>query len=317
MSRVRIALAIALVVAAVFVGGTTFYTVSETQFAVVTRFGSPIRVLDAAGPYFKLPAPLDRVWYIDRRVLTFDLPGAGQNPSEFPTLDKKHVEVTSYTCWRVTDARRFLEALGTRDACESILGDVATAELGKSLGRRNLAALLSIRPDELELDAIMAEVREALARMAEREYGVEVVDFRIKRVSFPEQNRSAVFERMRQERKRIATRYRSEGEEAAAKLRGEADRKVREVLADADRQAREIEGQGEAEATRIYAEAYRVDPEFFEFVRTLQSYRASLTRLTTLVLPADSPYLRILREGPAPGPASRPADGGAGEVGLP
>lgn len=312
MRGVRIALVIAVVVAAVFVAGTTFYTVDETQFAVVTRFGSPIRVIEGAGPYFKLPAPLDRVWYIDRRLLTLDQPGAGQNPSEFPTLDKKHVEISSFTCWRVSDPRRFLEGLGTRGACESILADVVTAELGKSIGRRNLSALVSIRPEELELDAIMGEVREAVGRMASREYGVEVVDFRVKRVTFPEQNRSAVFERMRQERKRIATRYRSEGEEAAAKLRGEADRKVRETLADADRTAREIEGQGEAEATRIYAEAYQADPEFYEFVRTLQSYRTSLSKLTTLVLPADSPYLRILG-GNAPGAASQPVRREGGE----
>ena len=140
-----------------------------------------------------------------------------------------------------------------------------------------------------------------------------MVDFRIKRINFPEQNRNSVFQRMRAERKRIATRYRSEGEEQATKIRAAADQQRTEILADAYRQAQEIQGRADAEATRIYADAYGQDPEFYEFLRTLESYAKSLTQRTTLVLPADAPYLNLLfkaRTAPPAGSASA-AEGGA------
>ena len=139
------------------------------------------------------------------------------------------------------------------------------------------------------------------AEQASREYGVQVVEFRIKRIVFPEQNRNPVFDRMRAERKRIATRYRSEGEEEAAKIRAQADKECTETRAHAQRTAREIQGRAEAEATRIYAEAFGQDPEFYEFLRTLESYRTSLRGETRIILDADSPYLQLLKSG-ATGP---------------
>ncbi|MCP4593312.1 MAG: protease modulator HflC [bacterium] len=282
------------------------FAVHETQYAIVTRFGSPTRVLEAPGFGMKWPAPIESVAFFDKRLLTLDVPRSGEPVREFLTQDKKNIEVSTYTAWRIADPLSYLKAVGTRAEAEMNLGVIVASELGKVLGNFDLSALLSTDRTALKLPVIMEQVRKACAATAAQEYGIEIVDFRIKRVNFPEQNRNSVFQRMRAERKRIATRYRSEGEEEATKIRAEADQKRTEILAEAYRRGQEIEGKAEAEATRIYAEAYGRDPEFYEFLRTLESYETSLTAGTTIVLPPDSPYLRLLSQVGGALPASVP-----------
>lgn len=290
------------------------FAVDQTQYAIVTRFGDPVRVIGEPGLQLKWPAPIESVVHLDRRLLVLDQPGPDEPPREFLTEDKKNIEVFTYTAWRIADPLDFLESVGGREEAEANLGVIVASELGKVLGRHNLSALLSTDAESLRLEAIVSEVRETCARTSREQYGIEVVDFRIKRINFPKQNRNSVFERMRAERKRIATRYRSEGEEEATKIRAAADKQQAELLAQAERQAREIEGRAEAEATRIYAEAYAQDPEFFEFLRTLESYEKSLTQGTTIVLPADSPYLKLLMSAGAGPPAGLAAPGPGAEV---
>lgn len=284
---------IALVVVVLTVW-TVCFTVDETQYAIVTRFGDPVRVIEEPGFRVKWPAPIESVVYFDRRLLVLGIPGPDDPVREFLTEDKKNVEVSSYTCWRISDPLHYFKALGNRERAETMLGVIVASELGKVLGNYELSALLSTKVEELKLEPVMDEIREACVKMADREYGIKIVDFRIKRINFPKQNRNSVFERMRAERKRIATLYRSEGEEEATKIRARASKLCTETIAKASREAREIEGRAEAEATSIYAEAYGQDPEFYEFLRTLESYETSLTKDTTLVLPADSPYLKLL-----------------------
>ena len=314
-----------LIVVALTVWSVCF-AVHETQYAVVTRFGDPVRVIEEPGFQMKWPAPIESAVLLDRRLLVLDSPGPGEPSREFLTRDKKNVEVSTYTAWRIADPLQYLKAVGTRQEAEATLGVIIASELGKVLGNHDLSALLSVEPGELKLKSIMETIRRAWDARRIEQYGIEVVDFRIKRANFPEQNRNSVFQRMRAERKRIATRYRSEGEEEATKIRAEADMQRTTTLAAAYRRAREIEGKAEAEATRIYADAYGQDAEFYEFLRTLESYEKSLTKRTTLVLPADSPYLRLLvnqgaslpvtaSAGPVT-PAQRPevdASGAAGE----
>jgi modulator of FtsH protease HflC len=289
------------------------FTVDETQFAIVTRFGDPLRVIETPGLQFKWPAPIESVVHLDKRLMVLDWPGPGEPCREYLTQDKKNIEVAAYAAWRIADPLMYLKTLGVRAEAETSLGVIVASELGKTLGHHDFSALLSIDPATLQLEPIMADIRAACAATAAKQYGIAVVDFRIKRINFPEQNRNSVFQRMRAERKRIATRYRSEGEEQATKIRAAADQQRTEILADAYRQAQEIQGRADAEATRIYAEAYGQDPEFYEFLRTLESYAKSLTQRTTLVLPADAPYLNLLfkaRTAPPAGSESA-AQGGA------
>ncbi len=295
----------------VLVGWSAGFAVNETQYAIVTRFGDPVRVIREPGLHFKWPAPFESAMYFDKRLLVLDWPAPNEPTREYLTQDKKNIEVAAYAAWRIADPLLYLKAVGTRAEAEANLGVILASELGTALGRYDLSALLSVHPETLKLEAIMADIRTACARTAAPRYGIEVVDFRIKRINFPEQNRDSVFQRMRAERKRIATRYRSEGEEEATKIRAAADKQRTEILAEASRQAQEIQGRAEAEATRIYAEAYGQDPEFYEFLRTLESYEKSLTQRTTLVLPADSPYLKLLMSQGAVPPLGTPPDSAA------
>ena len=283
---------------------SVFFTVHETQYTVVTRFGDPIREIMKPGLYVKLPWPVDIVNEFDRRLMVCDIPGEGEPPKEFLTEDKKNIEVAGYACWKIVQPRQFLEAAGSRENAEDVLTDVVVSRLGVVLGRNPLVALLSTNPEELKLGSVMDEVlRDADRDLAD--YGVKIVDFRVKRVNFPEQNRRSVFDRMRAERNRIATKFRSEGAAEAARIRAEADKERTKILAEAYRESQEIKGRAEAEATQIYAEAYGQDAEFYEFLRVLASYEKTLTAGgTTLFLPADSPYLRLLRtEGAIPMPS--------------
>jgi membrane protease subunit HflC len=285
-----------LAAAVLAIAATSFFSVGEGESAIVLRFGDPVRTVESAGLAFKLPFPVDRVETIDRRLLVLDIPEREESPREFLTLDKKNVEVSTYTCWRVRDPLKFLETTGSREAARSYLTDIVLSELGKEIGQHELSALISVDPGEQRVDALTRRIREASDVSAAREAGLEVVDFKIKRVNFPDQNRSSVFERMRAERKRMATRYRSEGEEEARAIRAEAEREAAELLAKAHRQAAEIEGNAEAEAARIYNEAYGQSRDFYELLRTLESYEKTMSEGTTLVLPPDMPYLEMLAD---------------------
>ncbi len=296
MKRILLPAVVVLVVLGTW---SVLFAVHVTQYAIVTRFGDPVRVLVEPGLRAKYPWPVEQVVYFDKRLLTLDQPAPGDAPKELLTLDKKNIEVTSYTCWRIDQPQRFLETCGTRADAEAALGDIVYGELGKVLGQHELSALLSTDPEQFQLDRITEQIRSTCADLAAREYGVEIVDFRIKRITFPEQNRSAVFERMRAERKRIATKYRSEGAAEAAKIRAEADKERTEIQAGAYRQAQEIEGRAEAEATRVYAEAFGQDVEFYEFLRTLESYKTALANKVTIFIDFDSPYLKLLKSGGA------------------
>jgi len=285
-----------LVILALAIVGSSVFTVDETEYAVVLRFGEPVRSITDAGLKAKWPAPIDRVARFDQRLMVFDVPSGDEPAIEFLTLDKKNIEVSSYTCWKIVDPRRFLETVADREGVEAYLRDIVLSEQGKVLGRRNLSTLISTNPNDIEIESITTSIRDTCDQAALRECGVKVVDFRIKRVNYPEQNRKSVFERMQAERKQIATRYRSEGEREALKIRAEADRERMEILAKAKRQALETEGDAEAEAARIYNEAYGKNPAFYEFLRTLESYENSLNEGTTILLPSNMHYLRTFLE---------------------
>ena len=302
----KLAVRLIIIALAVVTAWSVFFTVHETQYAIVARFGDPRRVLTEPGLYVKWPWPIDGAIHFDRRLIVSDLPRGDEPAKEFLTRDKKNIEVTSFVCWRIADPKKYLERIGTRrEDAEARLRDILYSELGKALGGHDLDALLSTDPGKMRLPEITADLRRTCAALVAEggstpgapqcDYGIEIVDFRIRRINFPEQNRASVFDRMRAERKRIATQYRSEGEKQAAILRAQADRQSTEILADAYRQAQEIEGRADAEATRIYAEAYGQDPGFYEFLRSLQSYETAFNQGTTLFLPADWPYLKWLR----------------------
>jgi len=293
-------LILSVVIAAVGVAvALVCFTVSEDQYAIVVRFGAPVRTIDRPGLYVKLPAPIDQVRFFDRRLLVMDLPGPAEPPREYLTRDKKNIEVSCYAAWRITQPQRFLESLDNRANAEVALREIVVSELGTVLALHDLSALITVEPDQLKLGEMMESIRETCGKLTAGEYGVELVDFRIKRINFPDQNRDSVFARMRAERTRIATRYRSEGEKEATTIRAETDKRRTEILAQAQQQATEIDGRAEAEVTRILGAAYGQDLEFFDFLRKLEAYEQALKTGTTILVPGDSPFLDVLSAGPA------------------
>ncbi|MCK4272011.1 protease modulator HflC [bacterium] len=287
-------LIVAFIVAGFFIllVSSILFQVEETQFAIITQFGKPVRVISTAGLKLKWPDPIQSVRRFDRRLLLFD-----PEPSEFLTQDKKNVLVDSYMGWRISEPLKFLESVKERSVAEVFLADIASAAMGAALGNYSLSALVSTDPQQNKVDQIMEQVSSKCREKAAADYGIKILEVRLKRLNLPEQNKESVFERMRTERERMAKKYRSEGEEEAIKIRAEADKKCRTTLSEAYEKAQIIIGEGDAEATRIYASAFNRDPRFYKLVRTLESYGKFLNEKTTVVLSTDSELLELLTEG--------------------
>jgi membrane protease subunit HflC len=268
------------------------FVVDVTEYAVVTRFGRPIRSHTVPGLFLRLPF-VDRVARIDARVLLTEPP-----PTEYLTADKKNVVARSFLTWRVADPLRFLQTVVIRETADARLATVAGAELGAALGAAPFEALVSTNPARTRLVQLVSTVEQRVREAARRDFGIDVVAFRLERLAFPQQNESAVYQRMRAERERIAKQLRSEGEEQALRIRADADLERARILADADRRAAEVRGEAEAEAAAVYADALGSNPAFYGFVRTLEAYDKIIDGETTLVLPADSPLMSTLLTGP-------------------
>ena len=289
----------------------TLFTVDETQHAIVTKFGEPVReIVHRPGLHAKLPH--HSVVRFDNRLLLYD-PAA----NEFLTKDKKNVLIDTFIAWRISHPTQFLKAVTNVAGAELRLHDIVWAELAATLGECHLDALVSSDAD-VQTEDIMRAVRDNCSAgihrcaaeerplgMPMKEYGIEIVDVRIKRINLPEQNKQSVFDRMRAERERDAKRYRAEGEQEALKIRADADKQKEVILSEAYREAGRIKGEGEARATRIYADAYNRDPDFYKLTRTLEAYEKLFEKDTTALLSSDSELLRIMTRGPKAASATR------------
>jgi modulator of FtsH protease HflC len=281
----------AIIVLALLLARTSVFVVDETRIAIVTQFGDPLRVIQDAGLHWKIPQPVQAVRFFDKRLLVYD-----PKPTEFLTNDKKNIVADAFVAWRISDPKRFLETVNDRAGAEVRMADIVASEIGAALGRYELHALISTDPEEMRLAAIMDTVTAGCRETAGASFGIEIAEVRMKRIAFPEQNKQSVFDRMRAERSRIAMRYRSEGEEEAIQIRAEADKQRREILAEAYREAEALRGEGDAQAASIYAEAFSADPEFYTFMRKLESYGKILDDKTTIILSSDSELLDLLNK---------------------
>jgi membrane protease subunit HflC len=286
----RTLLIIVLVAVAIGLFFSCAFEVQETEYAIVLFFGDPVRILSAPGLAWKLPPPFETLVRIDKRLRILDPPEA-----EYLTLDKKNVLIDAFAAWEVEDPLKFLITVVDRTTAEAQLEDIIRSEVGSALGSHELSVLLSTDEATVRVDEMVAMITERAAAKAREGYGIGVRAIRIKRLNFPEENRQAVFRRMEAERERIARQYRSEGEEEAEKVRAEADREQARILAEAERRAQEIRGEADAEAARVYAQAYSQDPEFYEFIRTLEAYESFIDNDATIVLPSDSRLLYLLK----------------------
>jgi membrane protease subunit HflC len=270
----------------------TFFSVRETEFVLVTQFGRPIRTVTSAGLNTKWP--FQTALYFDRRMRIYN-----PRPSEFLTRDKKNVVIENYVLWRIQDPNRFVATVGDATAAEMRLHDIIWSGLSAALGSHDLESVVGTEPEKVETTSLLDQLTALTDRAALEQYGINVVDVRIKRLNLPEQNKQSVYARMRAERQRIARQYRAEGEEQALRIRADADRQKEEILSVAYKQAENIKGQGDAESTRIYGQAYSKNPSFYKLLRTLESYKKVLDDKTTAVLSSDSELLKVLTKGEA------------------
>ena len=267
------------------------FTVGGVEFAVVTQFGRPVRVESTPGLKVKLPAPFQTVARFDRRLFAL-VP----TPREFLTLGKKNVIASGFILWRVHDPKKFMQTVFDRVGAESRLGDILFAELGAALGGAPFPAFVSTAPGEYRAEAILAGVTRQYREIAWRDYGIDVVDVRLRRLDFPEQNRASVFARMKSERIRISMQYRSEGEEEGLKIRAAGERAKSGILGEAYKLSQQIRGEGEARAAKIYAESLSQAPNFYRFVRSIDAMKKTVDKETTMVLPVDSELFQLLRD---------------------
>jgi membrane protease subunit HflC len=289
MNALRIVIPAAVVVLGLV--AMSFFTVDVTELAVVTQFGNPVSVVTEPGLQTKIPL-VQKVRRFDARLQVLE-----PQQAEFLTKDKKNVVVNYFAVWRIADPLQYFRALPSEAAARSQLTDVISSEVGASLASTPFVELVGTEQETRRLREMVETIRDTVTGALRDRFGVEVVDLDIRRLSFPDQNRRSVFERMRAERERIARGYRSEGEEEARKIRAEADREESRILSEAYERAEVLRGEGEAKATRIFGEAIAQDPEFYEFTRTLQAYRTFLDDQTTLILPSDSELMRLLTDG--------------------
>ena len=270
-----------------------FVQVNEGEIVVITQFGRTSRVVTEPGLVVKAPDPFQTTLRLDGRLQVFDSEAA-----EYLTKDKKNLVISSFVVWRIADAELFLRAVRTTESAQVRVGDLVSSELSIAIGTFDLSAFFRADGEETAILSLSERVLERSQARASEDFGVELVDVRVRRVNFPQQNLPSVFNRMNAEREQIAKKYRAEGEEQAAAIRSETEREVRQLLADAYREAQVTEGEGEAKAIGIYGAAYGEAPEFFRLQRTLQAYERILTGETTLILSADSPLFEYLQGPP-------------------
>ena len=267
----------------VFLGLTSIFIVDETEQVVVLQFGKPVRIITEPGLHIKVPFPIQEKNVFDNRLLEYDSP-----PEEILSKDKKSLIVDNYVRWQIVDPLQFLKTVQAIPTALSRMDDIVYSELRRELGTHDMVEIITENREELMEKVTVASNKATL------DYGIEVVDVRIRRVDLPSQNEESIYARMDAERKRQANKFRSEGEEEAQKIRATTDRDKTIILADAYKQAERIRGEGDAKAVEVYADAYSADPKFYEFVRTLDAYKKIIDDKTMLVLPSDSRLFKLL-----------------------
>ena len=208
-------------------------------------------------------------------------------------MDRLNVSLDYYGTWKIVDPIRFLQTVRDNIGAEARLLDVFSSSLSVQLGQYKLEQLVNTNAEKLELDTMIADTV-AYAKERAAEYGIEVVDAQIRVLNYPEANKQSVYDRMSAEREQMAQRYRSEGSEEASNIRANAEKEQQLILAEAYQKVQEIKGEGDAEAIRIYGEAFQKDPEFYEFIRTLETYEKTIDGNTTLILPSTAEILKYL-----------------------
>jgi membrane protease subunit HflC len=261
---------------------TGLYTVHQTELALVIQFGNPRAAVTEPGLHMKMPWPIQNVHKLDKRVLNLDLP-----EEEVIAQDLKRLVVDAYARFQITDPLRFYQTLTDTNIARTRLQPILGSNVRRILGSQTFAAVLSGQRAEL-----MRAIRDGM-NAETANFGINVLDVRIRRADLPAENSAAIYSRMQQERVREAAEFRAQGEQISQEIRSRADRDVTVLRAEATRQSEIVRGEGDAQKNRIFAEAFGADPDFFAFYRSMRAYEGALGGdNTTIVLSPDSDFFR-------------------------
>lgn len=280
MSKHPVILSIIVIIAVGFLS-QSYFTVHQTQKAIVLQLGEPLQEVYGPGLHFKLPF-IQNVVYFDSRVLDYEA-----RSREAFTVDKKAIVLDNYARWRIINPLQFYRTMRSIPGAQARLDDVVYSQLRALVGAYTLTQVVSSHRA-----AIMKEVTDKVSELM-KPYGVEVLDVRIKRTDLPTENQRAIFERMRAERERQAKQYRSEGDEESTRIRSDADRQKALILAEAAKEAEVERGNGDAQAAATYSETYSKAPEFYAFQRWLEAMRKSFRENSKMVLSNENPLLDL------------------------
>jgi membrane protease subunit HflC len=265
----------------IVVGYSSVFTVQQTEQALVVRFGAPVQVATEPGLHFKAPF-IDSVIPIDKRILDLENPA-----QEVIASDQRRLVVDAFARYRIKDALRFYQSVGSIQAANLQLTTLLNSGLRRVLGE---VTLIQVVRDQRE--PLMARIRDQLDREANN-YGIQVVDVRIRRADLPDQNSQAVYQRMKTERQREAAEFRAQGNQKSLEIKSNADREATVIVAEANSKAEQTRGEGDAERNRLFAEAYGKDPDFFAFYRSMSAYETGLkSNDTRFLLRPDSDFFR-------------------------
>lgn len=297
-----------VLLALVILISSAIYTVDETEQVVITQFGEPVgNPVNTPGIHFKTPF-VQTVNRFEKRFLEWD-----GDANQIPTRDKRFIWVDSYARWKITDPLRFFERLNNELGAQSRLDDILDGETRNAIARHDLVEVVRTTNREPAAELLESEEETAVLDQIERgrasitqeilesakepiaEFGIELVDFRFKRINYVEEVRQDVFARMIAERNRIAERYRSEGEGESARIRGERERELKRIQSEAYRTAQELQGEADGEATGIYAEAYNRDASFYAFMKSLETLENTADSNSTLILSTEADLLEYLK----------------------
>ena len=291
--------AVLVLIAAIVAWGSMFQ-VYQTQQALVVRLGDPVRVITEPGLHFKVPL-IDSVIMIDKRILDLDNP-----VQEVIASDQKRLVVDAFARYRISNPLRFYQTVGTIERANAQLQNLLNAALRRVLGESTFEQVVRD-----ERSTLMTRIREQLDREVQN-YGIDVVDVRIRRADLPEANSQAIYQRMQTERQREAAEFRALGNQRSQEIRSRADRDVTVLVADAEAKAQGIRGEGDAERNRVFADAYNRDPDFFAFYRSMQAYEAGLRSTDTrLLLSPESDFFRFFGSPAGQRASARPSAPGA------
>jgi len=285
------------------------YIVSETNQVIITQFGEPKGgAVTSAGIHLKTPF-IQKANYFEKRWLEWD-----GDPNQIPTKDKKYIWVDTYCRWRISNPLVFFQRVKDERGALTRLDDIVDGETRNAIATFDLIEIVRSTNREFEVSEESALLdyaemtgkiemgREQIARIILEnaakitpEFGVELKDVRVKRVNYVEEVQQKVFDRMIAERKRIASKYRSEGDGKSAEIRGQKEKELKRITSEAYRKAQEVKGKADAEATRIYAQSYSADPEFYQFTKTLETYKNTLDQETWLMLSTSSEFLKYIK----------------------